>query len=122
MNRKVFYTLYILVSSIVNIIFTALVIALIFGICFVFLKFVFHAANFEMYANAMFGSFTIGLVLSFFLYSKITTKIIKKYSLDEKFGASPKKSKVSSENVIAARKTVLPDSVKEEEEDEKWRE
>ena len=35
---------------------------------------------------------------------------------------TPKKTKDSSENTVAARKTVLPDSVKEEEEDEKWRE
>ena len=121
MNKKVFYLLYILISSIVNILFTALIIGSLFGICFVFLKFVFHAASFEAYGNALFGSFTIGLVLSFFLYSKITTKIVKKYSLDEKFGGSPKKSKDSSDNT-ATRKTVLPDSVKEEEEDEKWRE
>ena len=33
-----------------------------------------------------------------------------------------KKTKDSFENTVAARKTVLPDSVKEEEEDEKWRE
>lgn len=122
MNKKVFYLLYILISSVVNILFTALIIGSLFGICFVFLKFVFHATSFEAYGNALFGSFTIGLVLSFFLYSKITTKIVKKYSLDEKFGGSPKKSKDFSENVAAARKTVLPNSVKEEEEDEKWRE
>ena len=121
MNKKVFYLLYILISSIVNILFTALIIGSLFGICLVFLKFVFHAASFEAYGNALFGSFTIGLVLSFFLYSKITTKIVKKYSLDE-FGGSPKKTKDSFENTVAARKTVLPDSVKEEEEDEKWRE
>ena len=66
MNKKVFYLLYILISSIVNILFTALIIGSLFGICLVFLKFVFHAASFEAYGNALFGSFTIGLVLSFF--------------------------------------------------------
>ncbi|MGN0729507.1 hypothetical protein [Treponema sp.] len=121
MNRKVFYLLYVLISSAASILFTLFSIGALFGVCFLLLKFVFHA-GIEAYANAVFGCFTIGFVLSFFLYSKITTKIIKKYSLYEKFGVRAKKGGDSPENSDLANKTVLPDSVKEIQEDEKWRE
>ena len=102
MNRKVFYALFILISSVVNILFTALIIAALFAIFFVVLHIT--KAPSQMYANALFASFTIGLVFSFFLYSKITTKVIKKYKLDQRYGNPPKKARPKSKE-IAAMKT-----------------
>lgn len=105
MNRKAFYALFILISSAINILFTALIIASLFAIFAVVL----HIAKSspQMYANALFASFTIGIVLSFFLYSKITMKIVKKHKLDERYGNTTfKKTKPESKS-ITERKTSL---------------
>lgn len=124
MNKTGFALLYLLASSILNILFTAAVIGALFGISFAVLHFIVHAEP-EAYATALFASFTVGLVLSFFLYSKITVKIVKRYRLDEKFGGTSKKNQRSLNQAAYednAKKTVLPASALEDEEDEKWRE
>ena len=46
-------------------------------------------------------------------------KVVKKYKFDERFGRSAPKNKNTAK--AEPKKTVLPDSVKEVEEDEKWR-
>ncbi len=103
-----------------NIIFTALVIGILFGISFVILRFIVHSTNPAAYSNVIFGSFTVGLILSFLLYSKLTTKVIKKYGFDEKYG-SPKNTS-NKEKETTTKKTNLPSSVLEDEEDSKWQE
>ena len=115
MNRKTFYALFILISSVVNILFTALIIAILFAIFFIVLCIA--KAPSQMYANALFASFTIGLVVSFFLYSKITMKVVKKYKLDERYGSPPKKVKPKNKE-IAATKTNLVNSGLQNKEDE----
>ena len=115
MNRKTFYVLFILISTVANIFFTALIIAGLFAIFFVVLRIA--KAPSQMYANALFASFTIGLVVSFFLYSKITVKIIKKHKLDERYGTPPKKTKPKNKE-IATIKTNLVSSGLENKEDE----
>ncbi|MBP3366359.1 MAG: hypothetical protein J6K96_05120 [Treponema sp.] len=121
MNKTAFALLYLLASSILNILFTAAIIGALFGTSFVVLRFIVHAGQ-ETYATALFGSFTVGLVLSFFLYSKITVKIVKRYRLDEKFGGSKKKHPQSPVEIASESSTVLPPSALEDEEDEKWKE
>ena len=103
MNRKTFYVLFILASSVANIFFTALIIAALFAIFFIVLYIA--KAPSQMYANALFASFTIGLVLSFFLYSKLTMKIVKKHKLDERYGNPPQKTKTTRANTKGIKGT-----------------
>lgn len=123
MNRKTFALVYILVSSLANILFTAIVVGIFVGVSFAVLKFGIHAEP-DAYGNAIFGSFSFGLVVSFITYSKISMKIIKKYKLDERYGSRSKPSKKSDSNNEPAveKKTVLPSSVLDADEDDKWKE
>lgn len=122
MTKKTFALVYVLVSSLANILFTAVVVAVFVGISFAVLRFGFHAQP-ETYGTALFGSFTFGLVVSFIAYSRISMKIIKKYKLDERYGGGrPVKKNSASVSQDEEKKTVLPSSVLEDEEDEKWRE
>ena len=118
MNRKTFALLYILLSSLANIIFTLFVVAVFMAVALVIAKFGIHAKA-ESYGTILFSSFTVGLVVSFVLYSKISMKVIKKYKFDERFGSSPKNSTVQK---VEEKKTVLPSSVLEDKEDSKWAE
>ncbi len=120
MNRGIFYILYLIVSSIVNIVFTALIIILLSALSFITLRFLFHASSASTYSTALFGSFTIGLLLGVFFFSKITNKIIQKYHLDERFGGKPKKKLAFDET--QEKKTVMPSSALEDEEDDRWKE
>lgn len=120
MNRKTFALLYILLSSLANIIFTLFVVAVFMAVALVIAKFGIHAKA-ESYGTILFSSFTVGLVVSFVLYSKISMKVIKKYKFDERFGSSPKK-KNSTVQKVEEKKTVLPSSVLEDKEDSKWAE
>lgn len=120
MNRKTFALLYILLSSLANIVFTVFVVVIFMALALLIAKFGIHAKA-ESYGTILFSSFTVGLVVSFVLYSKISMKVIKKYKFDERFGSSPKKRKTTVKNV-EEKKTVLPSSVLEEEEDSKWSE
>lgn len=118
MNKKVFALLYLVISSILNVLFTGVVIGVICAVVLLFMRFVFHPSQ-DAYATAIFGCFTVGLVLSFFLFSKITTKVVKKYRFDERFGGEKKSMQKENSD---ERKTVLPESALERDEDEKWKE
>ena len=119
MNKGTFAFLYVIISSIINIVYSLIVGAVVVAISMLMMKHVFHARP-EIYPNALSCSFLIGLVIAFFTYSKISMKIIKKYKLEERIskGTSPKKNKSTEE----PKKTVIPSSLVEDEEDEKWRE
>lgn len=117
MNRKTFALVYVVVSSVANILFTALVEGVVIGITFLLMKYAFHARP-EVYGAAFSSMFIVGLVVSFVLYSKISMKVIKKYKFDE-IGKNPSQVNKSDGNA-EPRKTVLPASVKESEEDAKW--
>lgn len=114
MNRRTFAILYMLISSIVNIIWTLLVCGLVFVISMLLFKYVFHVKP-EFYTTSLRGILILGLVVAFVSYSKISMKIIKKYKFDERFANNASKN-------FEVKKTVLPNSVIEEEEDDKWKE
>lgn len=120
MNKAQYSILYVLISSILNILFTAIVISVLGALSFVILYYIVHAKS-EHYAVAFFGSFTAGLALSFFLYTKISSKLIQKLKIAEKFESFENKNKTTM-NDEEPKQTVMPDSVLEYAEDEKWRE
>lgn len=118
MNRGTFAILYMLISSIINIIYTLVVCAVVVVGSLYAMKFLFHPDP-KYFGTALTVFFVIGLLISFVTYSKISMKIVKKYRFDERFGGSAPKKKGSEKP--EPKKTVLPSSVAEEEEDEKWR-
>lgn len=119
MNRKTFAILYMLISSIVNIIYTLLVCAIVIVVSMILMKYAFHARA-ELYGPALSALFILGLVIAFITYSKISMKVIKKYKFDERFSSPAPKKKGTDK--AEPKKTVLPSSVVEDEEDEKWKE
>lgn len=119
MNRVTFGIIFFIVSIIANLLFAALVLGLVTGLCWLF----FHN-NPQVFGQNLYMALPIGLVASFLIFSRIQMKIVKKYNLD-RFGAKTEKKKpavASGEERPAPRQTVLPDSVKEDEVDDKWRE
>ncbi len=118
MNRVTFGIIFFIASIIANILFAAVVLGLVTALCWLF----FHN-NPQNFGQNLYMALPIGLVASFLIFSRIQMKIVKKYNLD-RFGAKTEKKKPagSGEEVAAPRQTVLPDSVKEDEVDEKWRE
>lgn len=118
MNRGTFAILYMLISSIINIIYTLVVCAIVVVGSLYAMKFLFHPDP-KYFGTAVTVFFVIGLLISFITYSKISMKVVKKYKFDERFGRSAPKNNNTAK--AEPKKTVLPNSVKEVEEEEKWR-
>ena len=144
MNKKLYTLLFILVSTIINVLATIIIIA---GLCSIDVLIMRKLLKIEAGTNA-FGSslmvcFVLGLALSFFFYTRISTKIIKKFHMDKKFedkwldhsgprqGFRRKKAAKEEEGYTysedsdgSTRKTKLPSSVlpseEEKEEAERW--
>lgn len=127
MNKKGFTLLFILVSTIANVLLTLLCIALL-AITFIGILKVFHVeAGSSAYGTALVVSFLVGLIISFFLYTKVSTLIIKKFNMTEKFEdkwLDHSRSENGSSSKEKPRQTKMPSSVlptdEEKEEKEKW--
>ena len=129
MNKKGFTLLFILVSTIANVLLTLLCIALL-AVTFIGVLKAFHIeAGSSAYGTALVVSFLEGLIISFFLYTKVSTLIIKKFNMTEKFedkwlDHSRSRSENGSSSKEKPRQTKMPSSVlptdEEKEEKEKW--
>lgn len=88
MNKKSFTLLYLVISTAANILLTVLVItALVLG-SFALLRFVFHVESSSIFSAALMVCLVGGLLLSFFLYNKISAAVIRHFGFEDKFDDS----------------------------------
>lgn len=134
MNKKLFTLIFVVISTLANIIWTLLLIAAIYAIAFCTMKYgIKLEAGHQAYGMSLLFSFVAGLVVSFITYTKIQTKVITSFNFENKFEDAwlKKKEMNTSSNVAASensteetKTTVLPSSVlptdEEKEEQEKW--
>ncbi len=129
MDKKKFTLLFLFVSTIANIVFTVAIITVLLVGTSLLLRYVIqvHDAN-VIVADWMF-CFIAGMILSLFLYAKISDKIVKKYKLADKLDERLSGRRFSHLSSQAQKqkeekpKSVMPKSVlPDEEEDERWQE
>ena len=113
MNNKLYGLLYVLFSCVLSVLTYVVSIATCVGLTFIVLRLT--NAPVSIFSFALFFAFTVGIIVSVVIYTKLTKYIIKKINLAEKIKPAKKKE----EN---KRKTVLPDSAFEAQPDDKWRE
>ena len=126
MTKSTFTILFTLVSTIINIILTVATIALL-AFIFLFTCKMLGCKNGNVVYMGLLVCFVVGVFLNFYLFSKLTVWAVKKFNLAPKLTNSfvtrqlPNGAKFASQ--IAAepkKKTVMPKSVLEAEEEEKW--
>lgn len=127
MNKKVYTGVFVLIATALNLIFTLLVIIASISLGTAALRFVFKVPEgSRVYAYVILGGLIFGIVLSFIVYTKVTTKLIQRYNMDEKFEDNWFGRKKTDKNgkPVVTRKTNMPDSVKLSDEEaaerEKW--
>lgn len=125
MNKKIgFSVFYVLVSTMLNLLFTLVVIVALTALSFGVIKLVHAPASF--YGTAFMISFMAGIVIGFIAYTKISARIIEKYNLASKFPDGKKKPRQQAEanTIPEEKKFVMPDSVRmtdeEKAEKERW--
>lgn len=128
MNRGIFSLLFIVISSVGNILFTIACMVLMFLLSNLVLRGIVHLPlGHKIYSYAFVGSFVVGLVGGFMGWTKISAMIIRKYDFDVKFdnqwnGSKQKKKAKAAEE--ERRQTVLPSSVLDSDEEraerDKW--
>jgi energy-coupling factor transporter transmembrane protein EcfT len=114
MNKKSNTVLFTIVSTIVNILMTLLIIIALCLIAVVILNKIFKITNGAVYQVVLMICFLGGMVLSMFLFVKLTGWVIKKFHMESKldahllgrYGATQTEEKKDDKP-----KTVLPNSV-----------
>ncbi|MCR5217614.1 hypothetical protein [Treponema sp.] len=127
MNKKLYTGIFVLIATVLNLIFTLLVIIASITLGTLFLRYVLKLPDSsQVYGYVVLGSMIFGIVLAFIVYTKVTTKLIQKYNMDDKFEDNWFGRKKTDKNgkPAAPRKTNMPDSVKLSDEElaerEKW--
>lgn len=126
MNKKNFTLLFLFVSTIINVIFTILVIGILLVGSSLLLRYVFHTEDPNVIMADWMVCFIGGMILSLYIYSKISDKVVVKYKLADKIDDRLTGRRFShfSENANKEQekpKTVMPKSVLPDE-DENWKE
>ena len=126
MNKKANSIIFLLVSTVLNIVLMLGVIILLLMLSTALLKHVIGLPDgHQAYSIMMLICLVIGVVTSFIINQRVTAKIVIKFNLDDKFEDdwSSKKKKTSAGDPVQT-KTNLPDSAKlsdeEKEERERW--
>lgn len=125
MTKKTYTLIFTIVSTILNFIFTALVICAIAALATVVENRILHITDGQVYIITWMISFIAGMVLSIFLFSKITSFVVDKFNLtsklDEKFVGKTlpngRRNQAAYDAEASKPKTVLPDSVLDNEEE-----
>mgnify|MGYP006988865727 CR=1 FL=1 len=81
MNKKTFTALFILISTLANLLLNFLVIALLAVISCSVLGHVLHVQNGGVYAFTLLACFVTGLLISFIIYTRLSNKIIIKFKM-----------------------------------------
>lgn len=122
MTKKTFTLLYLLLSTLANILLTMLVITLLGVVSFVVLRFVFHVSNSSVFAADLMICLVGGFVLSFLFFNKLSAFVIQKAGWENKFDESlfrfrmPNGVQKKTEET-PKRKTNMPSSVLEEDDE-----
>ena len=117
MNKKAFTALYLVVSTIINIIMLLVIIVALIALDTLAITKIFHCQD---NANVIVISYTlcfaIAMVGNMILSAHISSWVIKKFHLEDKletgFGGKKKSGPKAEEVKVEKKKTVLPDSVK----------
>lgn len=131
MNKKLYTIIYLVVSSVINIITLLATIILLIAGATALLKYGFKLPeDHQAYRISILVSLVAGVVISFILNQKIATKVITRFNMDQKFEDNwfGRKKTVKGadgrERPVERRKTNMPDSVKlsdeEQEERSRW--
>ena len=126
MNKNTFTVLFTLVSTIINIILTVATIALL-ALVFVFACKMLGCNNGNVVYMGLLVCFVLGMFLNFYFFSKLTVWAVKKFNIAPKLNSTfvarqlPEGAKFASQlPQEKKKKTVMPQSVLEPEEEEKW--
>ncbi len=123
MNKKLYTILYVLISTLANILVTLLVIFALFVISFSIMRFALKLdESHSAYPAVTLLCFVAGIIINFFINKNLSTKIISHFGMDRKFEDkwfSSKKKKtgvgvvtsVDDEGHEKVKETKLPDSV-----------
>lgn len=118
MNKRNFTLLFLLISTLVNIIFTVSIITILLVGTSLLLRYVIHINDANIIVADWMFCFIGGMILSLFLYAKISDKIVKKYKiadkLDERLSGrrfSHLSSRSQQQKEEEKPKTVMPKSV-----------
>lgn len=125
MNKKLNTVLFILISTIVNIVVLLLLIAILIVLSTLVISKVFKAGD---NANVVILTYTlcfvVAMVANMMLSAKVSSWVIKHFNLENKLDTRPskgtKKQSSSSESKEEKKKTVLPDSVLMKEDEDPW--
>lgn len=127
MTKKAFTIWFTIISTILNILFTALIIGILAVSATLILTKVIGTKNGQIFIVVWMMCFLAGLVLGMFLFGRISSAIITKYNLASKLDPKIIGKHLPNGNVnkYAQKeeeekkvKTVMPDSVKED--DDPW--
>lgn len=125
MTKRTFTIIFTIVSTLLNFIFTALVIVALAALATVVENRLLNISDGQVYIITWMFCFIAGMVLSIFLFSKISTAVIEKFNLasklDEKIIGKTlpngKRNQAAYDAEAAKPKTILPDSVLEKDEE-----
>ena len=128
MNKKLYTILFILITTVINVLLTVLIIAALIAGALSVMKFGMKLpADHSSYGTVLLLCFVAGMIISFFVYTKLSTKIILKFGMDKKFEDKwfSKGSKSSADGKTEeVKKTNMPSSVlpseEEQEVEDKW--
>lgn len=125
MTKKTFTVIFLLASTLINIVFTIVIITALLIVTSLLLKYGFSVKDPNILAADWMLCFVGGMILSLFLYAKLSDKIVRKYNLADKIDerlTGRRFSHLSSRTKSSAKeekpKTVMPKSVLPDEEDE----
>lgn len=123
MTKKAFTVWFTIISTLLNILFTAAIIAVLAVVATVVMNKMIGVREGHIYIVVWMMCFLAGMVLGMFLFGKISAAIIDKQNLAGKLDArvigkylpNGKVNRYAQEAEEEKVKTVMPDSVKEEE-------
>lgn len=123
MNKNLYTFLFTIISTILNIIAALILIAVLGGLSYVVMNFMLHIESPETYVIVWVFCFLIGMVANMFIFTKISNIVVQKFHIAEKLDSRfVSRSFNSNTETTSAepqkRKTVLPDSVLDDDEDE----
>ena len=126
MNKNTFTILFTLVSTVINIILTVATIALL-AVIFMFACKMLGCKDGNVIYMGLLVCFIVGMFLNFYFFSKLTVWAVKKFNLAPKLSSNfvahqlPGGAKFAKElPQEEKKKTVMPQSVLEPDEEEKW--
>lgn len=115
MNKKLYTGIFVIIATILNLIFTLAVIIATIALGTLALRFVFKVPEgSQVYGYVVLVAMILGIVIAFIVYTKVITKMIKKYNMDDKFEDNwfGKKKTDKDGKTVLPKKTNMPDSVK----------